>query len=83
MKRQEQGHQESQAISKEELPKEAYQSTLQDIRAREAFTYARRSLEDTTKPEEQMEQTDQEEQMEQEEPRGAKRSNIYICHIYV
>ena len=52
MKRQEQGHQDSQAISKEELPKEAYQSILQDIRAREAFIYARRSLKDTAKPEE-------------------------------
>ena len=82
VKRQEQGHQEIQSISKEELPKEAYQSTLQDIRARDAFTCARRSLEDTTKPEEQMEQTDQEEKMEQEEPRGAKRSNIYI-YLYM
>jgi len=55
MKRQGQGHQEIQTISKEELPKEASQSTLQDIRARETFTYARRSLEDSTKPKEQME----------------------------
>jgi len=37
------------------------------------------SLENTTKPEEQMEQTDQEEQMEQEEPRGA----IYIYMPYM
>ena len=56
MKRQEQGHQDSQAISKsllmEDLTKEAYQSILQDIRAREAFICARRSLKDTAKPKE-------------------------------
>lgn len=52
MKRQEQGHQDSQAISKEELPKEAYQSILQDITAREAFINARRSLKDIAKLEE-------------------------------
>ena len=52
MKRQEKDHQDSQAISKEELPKEADQSVSQDIRAREAFIYARRSLKDTAKPEE-------------------------------
>jgi len=30
-----------------------------------------------------MEQTDREEQMEQEEPRGAKRSHIYVYVTYI
>ena len=78
MKRQEQGHQDSQAISKEELPKEVYQSILQDIRAREAFIYARRSLKDTAKPEEQMETRGADRATMDIEKEHAKKSNIHI-----
>lgn len=83
MKRQEQGHQDSQAISKEELPTEAYQSILQDIRAREAFLYARRSLKDTAKPEEQMEMRGADKATKRSHigARGATRGTTYVYVI--